>query len=67
MINTENTPPNNFVKAIFPVKGNETAVNNAAISFGIVAYPEKNILLFEGNLSDYHSLKDILRGGVTAH
>ena len=67
MINTENTPPNNFVKAIFPIRGNEKSVTKAAISHGIIAYPESNILFFEGNLSDYHDLKDILRGGVTAH
>ena len=64
--NTTETPPNH-IKAIFPVKGNEKAVTKAALSHGIVAYPESNILLFEGNLSDYHNLKDILRGGVTAH
>ena len=65
ILNATTTSPNT-VKAIFPVKGNESSVTSAAISHGVIAYPESNILLFEGNLKDYYNLKDILSGGVIA-
>lgn len=64
-MNTVSTPPN-CIKAIFPVKGNEKSVTKAAISHGIIAYPETNILLYEGNLKDYYILKQTLVGGVIA-
>ena len=61
-----NTPPINFIRAIFPISGNEAAVTKAALSHGITAFPESNILLFEGNLKDFYSLKELLHGGVIA-
>lgn len=64
-MNATTTPPNP-TRAIFPINGNEAQVTNAAILFGIIAYPETNVILFEGNIKDYHSLRKILVGGVTA-
>lgn len=64
-MNTNITPPN-MIRAIFPIKGNETAVTSVAISHGVIAYPDSNILFYEGPLSEYHSLRDKLIGGVTA-
>lgn len=64
-MNTNITPPN-LIRAIFPIKGNEASVTSAAISHGVIAYPNSNIIFYEGPLSEYHSLKTILTGGVTA-
>lgn len=64
-MNTNKTPPN-MIRAIFPIKGNEASVTSAAISHGVIAYPKSNILFYEGPLSDYHSLRNKLIGGVTA-
>ena len=65
MMNATTTPPD-ITRAIFPIKGNEAALTEAAISFGVIAFPETNVILFEGNLKDYHALKETLIGGVTA-
>ena len=65
MTNTTTTPPN-LITAIFPITGNEASLTKAAVSFGVVAYPESNVIFFEGNLKDYLTLTETLIGGVTA-
>ena len=66
MMNTTTTPPEH-IAAIFPIKGNETSITEAALKFGIIAYPQFNVVHFIGTLNDYHKLKQLLKGGVTAH
>lgn len=61
----EITPPDN-VRAIFPLKGNEANLTAAAISYGVVAYPDSNKILYEGNVVDLNALKTLLVGGVSA-
>lgn len=62
-MNTIITPPDN-IKAIFPIKGNEAKITEAAITYGIVVYPDLNIALFEGTVKELTDIKCMLTGGV---
>lgn len=59
------TPPDN-VKAIFPIKGNEAKIDEAARKYNIAVYPNYSFILFEGYVQDYHKLRDLLKGGAKA-
>lgn len=62
------TPPQSTIKVIFPFNVNQNLVDQAAITCGIIAYPEQNILLFEGdcNSNEYRQIRAMLKGGVIA-
>lgn len=68
MLSTTNTPPQNFIKVIFPYKTNQHLVDKAAIAYGIIAYPEQNIILFEGDCysDECRQVRSMLTGGVPA-
>lgn len=65
-MNTKEITPPDIVRALFPIKGNEAKLTDAAIRFGVVAYPNSNIILYEGDIASLRALKDLLVGGVTA-
>lgn len=65
-MNTKEITPPDIIRAIFPIKGNEEHLTNAAISYGIVVYPNSNVALFEGSVKELNDLKSILVGGVSA-
>lgn len=62
------TPPHQTSRPktmIFPFEKNRHLVDEAAITFGIVAYPEKNIITYTGYHAD--QVADMLVGGSTGN
>lgn len=45
-MDTNNTPP--VTKKLFSFKGNENALEELAKSYPLFAFPEHNLILFEG-------------------
>lgn len=65
-MNTKTITPPDIEKAIFPIKGNEAKITEAAITYGIIVYPDSNIVLFEGTVKELNDIKCMLAGGVKA-
>lgn len=61
MPNTTSTPPS-FTRVLFPLKGNEAKVQEAASKFGIKKFGE--YLLYEGY--QHQDARNLLSGGVSA-
>lgn len=62
MMNNTNTPPR-FTRVLFPLKGNETRVDEAKERFGVQTYFGE-YLLYEGYAPS--DVRSFLSGGVCA-